>query len=41
MAKTKILEIILTAASALIAAAKSIFRFFACLGKMKPKTEPA
>lgn len=39
MAKMKIAEVLLAAISALVAAAKSVIRFFSCVGRMKP--EPA
>jgi hypothetical protein len=41
MAKLKIVETVLIAASALITAAKSIIKFIGCIWKMKPEPEPA
>lgn len=40
MARIKIVEIILSAVSALVAAAKSIIKFIACIVKMKSESEP-
>jgi hypothetical protein len=37
MGKWKIAEVVLLAVSALVAAAKSLFKFITCLGKMKKK----
>jgi hypothetical protein len=37
MGKLKIIELVLTAAAALVAAAKAVVKFIGCIGKMKPQ----
>ena len=41
MGKLKLIELVLSAAAALIAAAKAIVKFISCVGNMKPKAAPA